>query len=87
MRVAIVPIPSTRPDGMLFTAGDLPKLMDVARMAEDLGVDDLAMSEHVISAKDPKSFPYGRPPHRSDELWPEPITTLAALAAVTHRLG
>jgi len=86
MRVAIVPIPSTRPDGMLFTAGDLPKLMDVARMAEDLGVDDLAMSEHVISAKDPKSFPYGRPPHRSDELWPEPITTLAALAAVTHRL-
>ncbi|HET6318937.1 MAG TPA: hypothetical protein VFG86_20985, partial [Chloroflexota bacterium] len=73
MRVALVPIPSTRPDGMLFTSRDLPKLLDVARVAEDAGIDDLAMSEHVVSASDPKSFPYGRPPHRSDEPWPEPI--------------
>jgi probable F420-dependent oxidoreductase len=86
MRLAIVPIPSTRPDGALFHSHDLRRLLDFARMAEDLGVDDLGMSEHVVSAKEPKSFPYGRPPHRDNEPWPEPITTLAALAAVTSRL-
>src|SRR5690349_8977397 len=86
MRVAIVPIPSTRPEGMLFQRVEMRKLLDFARMAEDLGVDGIAMSEHVLSAKDPV-FPYrGGPPHRSDEPWPEPMATLAALAAVTSRV-
>ncbi len=62
------------------------KLLDFARLAEDLGADGVAMSEHVVSAAEPKSFPYGRPPHGSDEPWPEPITTLASLAAVTTRI-
>jgi probable F420-dependent oxidoreductase len=86
MRVAIVPIPSTRPDGMLFQRGEMRKLLDIARMADDLGVADLAMSEHVLSAKAPV-FPYrGGPPHHGDEPWPEPLATLAAMAAVTQRV-
>jgi probable F420-dependent oxidoreductase len=64
----------------------LPRLLDFARMMEDLGIEDMAMSEHVVSAREPTSFPYGRPPHGMDEPWPEPITTFAALAAVTKRL-
>ena len=50
MAVAVpfgLPRASTRPEGMLFQRGELRKLLDFARMAEDLGADDIAMSEHV----------------------------------------
>lgn len=86
MRLAVVPIPSTRPDGSLFDSRNLPALLDFARMAEDLGVDDLAMSEHVVMAHRPSKYGPGSAPHRFDEPWPEPLTTLAAMAAVTRRV-
>src|SRR5215212_9425519 len=86
MRLAIVPIPSTRPDGSLFHSRNLPALLDLARMAEDLGADDLAISEHVVMAHRPDKYGPGSAPHRFDEPWPEPLTTLAAMAAVTRRV-
>lgn len=86
MRLAVVPIPSTRPSGSLFDSHNLPKLFDFARMAEDLGVDDLALSEHVVMAHRPDKYGPGSAPHHFDEPWPEPLTTLAALAAVTSRV-
>ncbi|HLZ29661.1 MAG TPA: TIGR03619 family F420-dependent LLM class oxidoreductase [Chloroflexota bacterium] len=86
MRLAVVPIPSTRPAGALFDSRNLPALLDFARVAEDLGVDDLAMSEHVVMAHRPEKYGPGSAPHRFDEPWPEPLTTLAAMAAVTRRV-
>jgi probable F420-dependent oxidoreductase len=86
MRLAVIPVPSTRPDGMLLSSHNLPVLLDVARQAEDAGLDDLAISEHVVMAHRPDKYPFGAYPHRFDEPWPEPLTTLAALAAVTRRL-
>src|SRR5919202_1369333 len=86
MRLAIVPIPSTRPDGSLFDRANLPMLFEVARMVENLGADDLAISEHVVMAHRPDKYGPGSAPHRFDEPWPEPLTTLAALAAVTQRI-
>ena len=53
---------------------------------KDLGVDDLAMSEHVVMAHRPEKYGPGSAPHRFDEPWPEPLTTLAAMAAVTRRV-
>jgi probable F420-dependent oxidoreductase len=86
VRVAVVPIPSTRPDGALFDSRNLPALLDLARLAEDLGVDDLAMSEHVVMAHRPEKYGPSSAPHHFDEPWPEPLTTLAAMAAVTRRV-
>jgi probable F420-dependent oxidoreductase len=86
MRLAIVPIPSTRPDGSLFDRANVPMLFEVARMVENLGADDLAISEHVVMAHRPDKYGPGSAPHRFDEPWPEPLTTLAALAAVTRRI-
>jgi hypothetical protein len=50
MKLAVVPIPRTQPEGSLYNSHNLPALFDFARMAEDAGVDDLAMSEHVVMA-------------------------------------
>lgn len=86
MKLAVVPIPSTRPDGALYDSGNLQKLFEFARMAEDLGADDVAMSEHVVMAHRPDKYGPNSAPHRFDEPWPEPLTTLAALAAVTNRI-
>jgi probable F420-dependent oxidoreductase len=86
MKVALVPIPSTRPQGSLFDSHNLPKLLDFARMAEDLGVDDLGLSEHLVMAHRPEKYGPRSAPHHFDEPWPEPLTTLAAIAAVTSRV-
>jgi probable F420-dependent oxidoreductase len=86
MRLMVVPIPSTRPVGSLFGSHNLPALFDFARMAEDLGVDDLGLSEHVVMAHRPGKYGPTTAPHHFDEPWPEPLTTLAALAAVTRRV-
>lgn len=86
MRLAVIPIPSTRPEGTLFDSRNLRALLDVARQIEDAGIDDLAMSEHVVMAHRPEKYPFGAYPHRFDEPWPDPFATLAAIAAVTHRL-
>jgi probable F420-dependent oxidoreductase len=82
----VVPIPSTRPEGSLYDSRNLQQLFDFARIAEELGADDIAMSEHVVMAHRPDKYGPGSAPHRFDEPWPEPLTTLAALAAVTNRV-
>src|SRR5579871_366257 len=86
MKVAVVPIPSTRPHGSLFDSHNLPRLLDFARLAEDLGVDDVGLSEHLVMAHRPEKYGPGSAPHHFDEPWPEPLTTLAAMAAVTSRV-
>jgi hypothetical protein len=41
VRLAVIPIPSTRPDGSLFDSTNLRQLLDIARLAEDVGFDAL----------------------------------------------
>lgn len=86
MRLAVVPIPSTRAQGSLFDSFNIPKLLDFARLAEDQGVDDVGLSEHLVMAHRPEKYGPGSAPHHFDEPWPEPLTTLAAMAAVTSRV-
>jgi probable F420-dependent oxidoreductase len=86
MRLAVVPIPSTRPQGSLYDSRNLRGVLDFARMAEDLGADDVALSEHVVMAHRPDKYGPTSAPHHFDEPWPEPLTTLAAMAAVTNRV-
>jgi probable F420-dependent oxidoreductase len=86
VKLAVVPIPSTRPDGALYDSHNIPRLLEFARLAEELGADDVAMSEHIVLAHRPDKYGPTSAPHRFDEPWPEILTTLAAMAAVTQRV-
>ena len=59
MRLCVIPIPSTRPDGMLYSSDDLREVIEFAHLADAMGFDDLSMSEHIIMANKPETYPFG----------------------------
>jgi probable F420-dependent oxidoreductase len=67
-------------------AGDLRGALDVARAADDAGVHQLVLPEHVVMGSDTAGYPYGTFPYPPGEPWPEPFVLLAAMAAVTERV-
>lgn len=64
---------------------DFARILDIARWADAAGIDQLDLAEHLCMG-DGASYPFGNYPAPLDEPWPEPITTLAAIAAVTRRV-
>jgi len=61
-------------------------LLDLARAAEDAGVDRLVMSDHVVLGPHTDRYPWGTFPTAPTADWLEPLTVMAALAAVTERI-
>ena len=75
-------------EGSIFAPDQQHRLIDVARLADEAGVDYLTIPEHVLmgshaSEQDPWST-WER--HHLDMPWPEPLLTLAAMASVTRRI-
>ena len=66
--------------------GELGALLETARMADDLGVDQLAIPDHLAMGRRVDRYPYGRFPLPLEEPWLEPLTALAAIAGATRRL-
>jgi probable F420-dependent oxidoreductase len=66
--------------------GDWRRLLDVARAADDAGIDRVVVTDHVINGPDVDQYPWGRFPVGPDGDWLEPLTVLTAVAAVTERL-
>lgn len=64
---------------------EFDRIIDIARWADDSGIDQLDIAEHLCMG-DGKSYPFGDYPAPLDEPWPEPVATLAAIAAVTQRV-
>ena len=64
--------------------------MVVAREAERLGFDGLALPDHLFfRSHRPGGYPYsddGLPPFKLDAPWPDVFTMIAAMAVVTERL-
>lgn len=60
--------------------------LDLARIAEDVGFDDVALGEHLVLGGDNPTPPWGRFVHRPEEPFPEPLTTLAVIAGATTRV-
>ncbi len=72
--------------GRLFGA-DLAAVVETARQADELGVDQLVMPDHVAIGPRLDRYPYAaRFPYPPGEPWLEPLTTLAAIAGVTRRV-
>ena len=69
----------------LFGA-DLSQLVDFAKRAEDAGIDQIAMTDHLAIGPRTDRYPYGAFPFPNDEPWPEPLLALAAIAGATRRI-
>lgn len=68
------------------TGGDWRHLLDLARAADDAGIDRLVLPDHVVLGAHTADYPWGTFPTDHTGDWLEPLTTIAALAAVTERV-
>jgi probable F420-dependent oxidoreductase len=66
--------------------GDLRAVLDAARVADDAGIDQLVLADHVVMGPRTDRYPFGTFPYPASEPWPEPLTLLAAIAGVTERV-
>jgi probable F420-dependent oxidoreductase len=66
--------------------GGWASLLDLARTAEDAGVDRLVVTDHVVMGRNTDAYVWGRFPVPPDAPWLEPLTVLTALAAVTAQV-
>ena len=62
-------------------AGRLEGILEMARIADSVGIHQIAMTDHLMIGPRTDRYPYGDFPFSQDEPWPEPLTTLAAIAA------
>ena len=65
---------------------DLAGVIETAKIAEDAGVDQIVLPDHVAIGGRTDRYPYGKFPLPQDEPWLEPLTTLAAMAGATSRI-
>jgi probable F420-dependent oxidoreductase len=73
--------------GLSRLCGDqLEGLLEVARIADAVGIHQIAITDHLMIGSRTDRYPYGEFPFPSDEPWPEPLTTLAAIAGCTSRI-
>lgn len=68
-------------------SGDFRPVLDVVRMADELGVDMVSITDHVVMGENLGAYPFGKFPVPLDFPWYEPMVTLAAIAAVTERIA
>jgi probable F420-dependent oxidoreductase len=66
--------------------GDFRRVIDVVRRADELGVDQMVMTDHVVMGERTDRYPYGKFPVPTDYPWYEPLVSLSAFAAVTQRI-
>lgn len=65
---------------------DLSVCLDVARAMDDAGLHSVIFGDHLLLGNNPEKYPYGQFQHPAESAWLEPLTTLAAMAAVTKNL-
>lgn len=76
--------------GLHRTLGPEPRwYVEVARVAEQAGVTQLLLPDHVVLGERLDRYPYGTFPGGQEDPWLEPLTMLAAIAAATSciRIG
>jgi probable F420-dependent oxidoreductase len=66
--------------------GDVRAVLDVARVAEDAGIHQVVLADHLVMGPRTDRYPFGTFPYPPEEPWPEPLTLLAAIAGVTERM-
>ncbi|QDX82165.1 LLM class F420-dependent oxidoreductase [Denitratisoma sp. DHT3] len=67
-------------------SGDFSSVVDVIRIADRKGADQVSLTDHVVMGEQVDRYPYGAFPAPLDTPWYEPITVLAAIAGATERI-
>jgi probable F420-dependent oxidoreductase len=88
------PTPTSRPSltvglanyGSTFAPGEWHRFVDLGRAAEDAGIDRIVVVDHVVMGPHTENYQWGRFPVPPEAPWFEPLTVLAAIAAVTARV-
>lgn len=65
---------------------ELDHYLEVARVADEVGIDQVVLADHVVMGPNTDAYPYGEFAFTPDEPWAEPLTVLSAIAAVTSRV-
>jgi probable F420-dependent oxidoreductase len=67
--------------------GDLGAIVDVARVADEAGIHQIVMTDHLAIGPRTDRYPFApKFPYPPEEPWLEPLTVLAAFAAATTRV-
>lgn len=73
-------------EGAMYAATEQYRLLDIARTADDLDVDFVDTTEHVLMGLNALQSGQGWEPHHLEMPQPEALTTLAAMAGATKRV-
>jgi probable F420-dependent oxidoreductase len=69
--------------GTFLAPNEWHRFVDLARAAEDAGIDRIVLVDHVVMGPNTDAYSWGRFPTPPDAPWLEPMTLLAAMAGVT----
>ena len=72
--------------GSTFAPGAWHRFTELARAADDAGVDRVILVDHVVMGPHTENYQWGKFPVPPDAPWFEPLTLLAAISAVTSRV-
>ena len=72
--------------GSTYAAGEWHRFVDLARAAEDAGVDRIVLVDHVVMGEHTENYVWGKFPVPPDAPWFEPLTMLSAIASITTRV-
>jgi len=69
-----------------FFDGNIKRWIESIRLAEQCGVDQVSITDHVVMGENIDRYPYGKFPSALDFPWYEPIAMLSAIAARTETI-
>jgi len=65
---------------------DLAAVLSVAQVADEVGINQLVIPDHLAIGDRTDRYPFGTFPYPPEEPWLEPLATLSAFAAVTKKI-
>lgn len=65
---------------------ELGHYLDLAKAADEVGIDQVVLADHVVMGPNTDAYPYGEFAFAPDEPWADPLAMLTAIAAVTSRV-
>ena len=77
---------SRRTSARRIAPGEWHRFVDLGRAAEDAGIDRIVVVDHVVMGPHTENYMWGKFPVPPDAPWLEPLTVLAAIAAVTTQV-